>query len=71
MEMPSAAGEERGDMTDEKANFSRSGPLWPEITELFYGPEDWAWAADRDRLAHDVRDPWSRSVSNPNAFGDK
>jgi hypothetical protein len=58
-------------MTDDETNITRSGPLWPEITELFDGPEDQAWAADRDRLAYDVRDPWSRPDGDPNAPGDK
>lgn len=41
-------------MTHNETNISESGPLWPDITELFQGPEDRAWAADRDRLVHDV-----------------
>lgn len=57
-------------MTDE-ANISRRGPLWPEVAELFNGPEDRTWAADRDRLAHDVHDPWTRRDGDPNAPGDE
>jgi len=29
------------------------------IAELFHGPEDTDWEADRDRIDHVVRDPWS------------
>lgn len=32
---------------------------WPAVAELFAGPEDPSWAADRDEIAHDVRDPWN------------
>lgn len=30
---------------------------WPDIAELFNGPEDSGWIADQDRVAQDVRDP--------------
>lgn len=71
IEVPSAVSEERGHMTHNETNISESGPLWPDITELFQGPEDRAWAADRDRLVHDVGDPWSRRDGKPNAPGDR
>lgn len=31
---------------------------WSEVAELFAGPADPAWDADRDEIAQDVRDPW-------------
>jgi prevent-host-death family protein len=31
---------------------------WTEIADLFAGPADDDWAADRDRLDAGVRDPW-------------
>lgn len=31
---------------------------WGEVTELFAGPADPAWDADRDEVAQGVRDPW-------------
>ncbi|MBX9638172.1 MAG: type II toxin-antitoxin system prevent-host-death family antitoxin [Mycobacteriaceae bacterium] len=32
---------------------------WSDVAGLFAGPADPAWEADRDEIAHDVRDPWS------------
>lgn len=29
------------------------------ITELFHGPEDTEWQADRGRIDQSVRDPWT------------
>jgi prevent-host-death family protein len=37
----------------------RAWRQWVDIADLFAGPEDSAWTADRDELAHDVRDPWA------------
>ena len=34
---------------------------WADVAELFAGPEDRDWKADREELADDLRDPWSRS----------
>lgn len=31
-----------------------------QITELFEGPEDPEWDEDRDRVSHDIPDPWAR-----------
>lgn len=32
---------------------------WSDVAELFAGPADPAWDADREEVAQDVRDPWS------------
>ncbi|MHA7653638.1 type II toxin-antitoxin system Phd/YefM family antitoxin [Mycobacterium sp. ML4] len=32
---------------------------WSDVADLSAGPADPAWEADRDEIAHDVRDPWS------------
>jgi prevent-host-death family protein len=32
---------------------------WADVSVLFAGPTDPAWAADRDEIADDVRDPWA------------
>ncbi len=34
---------------------------WDEVVELFSGPADSAWEADRLRLDHELRDPWTRT----------
>ena len=31
---------------------------WADVATLFEGPADPDWDADRDMVAHDVRDPW-------------
>lgn len=31
---------------------------WTEVADLFAGPADTAWNADRDEIDHSVRDPW-------------
>ncbi len=34
-----------------------------EVADLFFhGPEDPEWAADRDRIADELQDPWQRAV---------
>jgi prevent-host-death family protein len=38
---------------------SRTWRRWAEVSELFAGPADFAWEADREAIAHDVRDPWA------------
>ncbi|KLO32245.1 type II toxin-antitoxin system Phd/YefM family antitoxin [Mycobacterium haemophilum] len=38
---------------------SRIWRQWAELTELFAGPADPAWDADRGAIADDVRDPWT------------
>jgi prevent-host-death family protein len=30
-----------------------------DVSELFAGPADPAWEADRESIAHEVRDPWA------------
>ncbi|MUL48453.1 type II toxin-antitoxin system prevent-host-death family antitoxin [Mycobacterium sp. CBMA293] len=37
----------------------RAWRQWADIAELFAGPADSEWEADRDRIAQDVRDPWA------------
>lgn len=37
----------------------RAWRQWADIAELFSGPADGTWEADRDRIAQDVRDPWT------------
>lgn len=32
---------------------------WDEIADLFNGPPDPSWDADRDRIDQTVRDPWA------------
>lgn len=32
---------------------------WGDLAELFAGPSDPDWLADRDRLDADLRNPWS------------
>jgi prevent-host-death family protein len=34
---------------------------WVEVAELFRGPSDDAWNADRDRIDQTVGDPWARA----------
>lgn len=35
----------------------RTWRRWADVTELFAGPADPAWDADRETIAHQVRDP--------------
>jgi len=37
----------------------RAWRQWADIAELFSGPADSTWEADRDRITQDVRDPWT------------
>jgi prevent-host-death family protein len=37
----------------------RAWRRWADVAELFAGPADPAWEADREAIAHDVRDPWA------------
>lgn len=36
----------------------RTWRRWADVSGLFAGPEDRAWATDRDRVAGELRDPW-------------
>lgn len=36
----------------------RAWHRWEDVAELFAGPADAAWEADRDRIDQDLRDPW-------------
>ncbi|MFH5208191.1 type II toxin-antitoxin system Phd/YefM family antitoxin [Antrihabitans spumae] len=38
---------------------SRTWRQWDALAELFSGPADPAWDADRANLDHGVRDPWA------------
>lgn len=38
---------------------SRTWRRWADVAELFAGPEDPTWGADRDEVAHELRDPWT------------
>ncbi len=46
-------------MASETPPASREWRTWPDIAELFDGPEDSCWNVDQDRVGHDVRDPYS------------
>lgn len=37
----------------------RTWRQWSEVADLFAGPTDPDWTADRDEITHSVRDPWS------------
>jgi prevent-host-death family protein len=39
----------------------RTWRRWDDVAELFAGPGDFVWSADRDGLAHDIRDPWANA----------
>ena len=39
----------------------RTWRRWDDVAELFAGPADPAWAADRARLDGEPRDPWRPS----------
>lgn len=32
---------------------------WADVAELFSGPADAYWDADREQIAHHLRDPWA------------
>jgi prevent-host-death family protein len=37
---------------------SRTWRRWADVSDLFGGPADPAWGADREAIADEVRDPW-------------
>jgi prevent-host-death family protein len=39
----------------------RTWRRWDDVAELFAGPGDPAWSADREELAADIRDPWDNA----------
>lgn len=39
----------------------RAWRSWEGVADLFAGPADSQWAADRDRLDDTVRDPWPKT----------
>jgi hypothetical protein len=39
-----------------------SARRWAELAELFDGPADRAWAADRQQIPDDLQDPWQRAA---------
>lgn len=38
----------------------RAWRTWEDIGELFHGPADPAWPADRDGIDGELADPWDR-----------
>ena len=34
---------------------------WDDVTDLFAGPGDDTWDEDRDRVGHELQDPWAES----------
>lgn len=38
----------------------RAWRRWADVTELFAGPADPDWEKDREAVAHEVRDPWTK-----------
>lgn len=36
----------------------RTWRRWTDVAELFAGPPDPTWDADREAIAHELRDPW-------------
>ena len=39
---------------------SRAWRRWADVAELFAGPADPAWNADREAIADHLRDPWTK-----------
>jgi prevent-host-death family protein len=37
----------------------RTWRRWADVSELFTGPVDPAWDADREAIAQEIRDPWA------------
>jgi prevent-host-death family protein len=37
---------------------SRAWRRWVDVSELFAGPADPTWNADREAIAQEIRDPW-------------
>ncbi|WP_090608212.1 type II toxin-antitoxin system Phd/YefM family antitoxin [Mycobacterium lentiflavum] len=37
----------------------RTWRRWTDVAGLFAGPDDPSWTADRDEIAHELRDPWA------------
>jgi prevent-host-death family protein len=37
----------------------RTWRRWADVRELFAGPADPAWNADRETIAHEIQDPWT------------
>lgn len=38
---------------------ARTWRRWTDVADLFNGPADPDWAADREEVAHELRDPWA------------
>lgn len=38
---------------------SRAWRRWSDVAELFAGPADPAWDADREAIVDNIRDPWT------------
>ena len=39
----------------------RSWRSWDDLADLFTGPADPSWEQDREKVANDIRHPWSAS----------
>lgn len=49
------------------SNDRKAWRTWEEIADLFHGPADPDWAADRDLIDQSVEDPWERHGGAPRA----
>ncbi|MFI5506227.1 hypothetical protein ACIA48_02075 [Mycobacterium sp. NPDC051804] len=49
-------------MTDDGTDAARRWRSSAEVADLFDGPEDPEWVADRDRIADELQDPWQRAA---------
>jgi prevent-host-death family protein len=38
----------------------RTWRQWADVAELFAGPADPAWNTDREAIAQEIRDPWTK-----------
>jgi len=56
-------------MASETPPTSHEWRAWPDIAELFDGPEDSDWNVDQDRVGHDIRDPDSDHRSGTYSYG--
>jgi hypothetical protein len=49
-------------VTDDEVDPARRWRSSTEVADRFNGPEDPKWAADRDRMADELQDPWQRAA---------
>jgi prevent-host-death family protein len=38
----------------------RTWRRWTDVADLFAGPADPAWNADREAIDHEIHDPWAK-----------